>query len=107
MRKERKNRDTCWPPTALKTLQLPGQEKPDRTENRYGAPHSAAPASIIDPRYVNGSGVRRAPSGFSLAAKPPGACTPAHNRVEPPILIVLDQNRKTAPASQERSTAIV
>src|SRR5580692_1212784 len=64
-------------------------------KKRYGAHHLAAPASIIDPRYVNGSGVRRAPSGFSLAAKPPGACTPAHNRVEPPILIVLDQNRKT------------
>lgn len=36
---------------------------------------------VIDPRFVNGVGVLRAPSGFSLAARlegqPPGACTPA------------------------------
>jgi hypothetical protein len=42
-------------------------------------------------------GVRRAPSGFSLVRNGPGACSPARiDRVGPPILIVLDQNRETS-----------
>src|ERR1039458_3870417 len=42
-------------------------------------------------------GVRRAPLGFSLAARPPGACSPARNdRVGLPILMMLDQNRWTS-----------
>ena len=46
-----------------------------------GAHRSAVPTPVIDPRFVNGVGVLRAPSGFSLAARPEGqprgACTPA------------------------------
>ena len=42
-----------------------------------GAYRLAVPTPVIDPRFVNGVGVHRAPSGFSLCGDPPGACSPA------------------------------
>jgi len=52
-----------------------------------GAYRSAVPTPVIDPRFVNGVGVHRAPSGFSLDGFPSGACSPARwDRVGLPIL---------------------
>ncbi len=73
----------------------------------FGAHHSAKPTPVIDPRSYTGG---NPPSAFRLLRIRRSGQEPAHRRVKRvglPILIVLDQNRRTGYALLTRSIRIV